>query len=98
MVVALPDTQRISSWEVVMSMTTVHQQQSTRLRSYGGWLNELGISRSTGWRWRKQELFKTHRIGGKLFVEENDINKLYQQAKAGEFAQPSTTPRLKGSG
>jgi predicted site-specific integrase-resolvase len=76
----------------------VQKNQSNRLRSYGGWLSELGISRSTGWRWRKLKLLITHRIGGRLFVEQDDIDRLYQQARAGELAhlRPPTDKKRRG--
>jgi predicted DNA-binding transcriptional regulator AlpA len=76
-----------------MSMTTVHQNQSNRLRAYGAWLRELGVSRSTAWRWRQRKLFKTHSIGGKMFVDQSEIDQLYAQAKAGLLAKPRRMPR-----
>jgi hypothetical protein len=81
-----------------MSMTTVLQHQSNRLRAYGAWLRELEVSRSTGWRWRQLKLFNTHRIGGKLFVEQGEIDQFYEQAKAGRLAQPRPIPLRKGRG
>jgi hypothetical protein len=81
-----------------MKMTTAHQHQRNRLRAYGGWLHELGISRSTAWRWRQLKLFNTHRIGGKLFVEQYEIDQLYQQAKAGLLAHLHQLPSRKERG
>jgi hypothetical protein len=49
------------------------------------WLAASGISRMTGWRWRKDGILKTTIIYGRHYVSHEAIAEMQRRAKAGEF-------------
>jgi len=51
------------------------------------WLTRLGKSRSTGYRWRKQQMITTVNIEGKLFITKEQIDRFWDRAGKGEFAK-----------
>jgi len=56
------------------------------LRSLSSWLEELGITAVTGWRWRQRGWIKTICIAGRQYISEEAIAEFVQRAEAGEFA------------
>jgi hypothetical protein len=51
------------------------------------WLTKMVKSRSTGGKWREKGMITTVNIEGKLFVEDSEISRFWQRAKAGEFVK-----------
>ncbi len=68
--------------------TSVKEAQSStpRLFSFHKWLAQLGVTSTTGWRWRKKGIVKTTNIYGRLYVTEDAIKEFLARAQAGEFA------------
>ncbi|MEI6391410.1 MAG: hypothetical protein WCT12_09915 [Verrucomicrobiota bacterium] len=57
-----------------------------KLVSFKRWLDELGVTATTGWRWRKRGVLHTTNIYGRLYISEEAIADFVQRAEAGEFA------------
>ena len=51
------------------------------------WLGRMGRSRSTGLRWRKRGWIAPVNIDGHMFIAQNEIDRFWARAKAGEFAK-----------
>lgn len=66
---------------------------SNVIRSFPGWLQEIGVSDVTGWRWRNQHWLKTQNISGRIYIEQSEIDRFLQRVRNGEFAKSITVPR-----
>ena len=51
------------------------------------WLDQIGRSRSTGLRWRNRGWVTTVNIDGHQFIAQEEIDRFWARAKAGEFAK-----------
>lgn len=51
------------------------------------WLSRIGRSRSTGHRWRSRRWVEPINIDGHWFITEEEIERFWCRAKAGEFAK-----------
>ena len=49
------------------------------------WLASLGKGRTVGWKWRKEGRVKCENIDGRLFIRQEEIDRFWARAKAGEF-------------
>jgi hypothetical protein len=74
-----------------MNMTN-GQDRAARLQLFERWLRQLGVSRTTGWRWRREGLVTTLNIAGKIYVLDEEIERFTQRAQAGEFAKQPVVP------
>ena len=63
-----------------------HTMTTPKLTSFNRWLIEIGVTATTGWRWRKKGIIKTINIYGRLYVSDESIAEFRQRATAGEFA------------
>jgi hypothetical protein len=57
------------------------------LTAFGKFLDSVGCSRTTGWRWRKFGWIETIPIAGRPFVRREAIDRFLARAQAGEFAK-----------
>jgi hypothetical protein len=48
-------------------------------RYYDAWLKDIGRSRMTGYRWRKQGRIKVERIYGRNFVRQEEIDRFFRE-------------------
>jgi hypothetical protein len=55
-------------------------------RPYDSWWRPMEISPATARRWREKGWITTTKIGGRLFVHEDEIKRFERRAQAGEFA------------
>jgi len=62
------------------------------LVSFDDWINSLGKTRTTGWRWRKGGLIRTVNIFGKLYISREEIDCFEKRAIAGQFHRESGIP------
>jgi len=62
------------------------------LRSWDSWLQEIGRTHTTGWRWRKCGWIKPVNIAGRLYISAEEIARFVTRASAGEFAQVHKCP------
>jgi predicted site-specific integrase-resolvase len=65
------------------------------LRSWDDWLNEVGVSKTTGWRWRKAGWIQPVNICGRLYVSDEAIGTFVRRAEEGEFSQVHTVTSRK---
>jgi hypothetical protein len=63
-----------------------------QIQQYWRWLAQVGASRSTGWRWRRDGLIETFSIAGRVYVSDEAVGKFFSRAKAGEFSKKSGRP------
>jgi len=56
------------------------------LVSLNKWLTQIGVTSTTGWRWRKKGILKTINIYGRLYISEAAIAEFLARAASGEFA------------
>jgi len=56
-------------------------------------LQSVGVSRSTGWRWVKAGLLRTVNIYGRSYVTREARDEFLARVEKGEFAQEPVTPK-----
>jgi len=67
-----------------------------RLISFNKFLEEMGVTNTTGWRWRKRGVLQTVNVYGRLYVTEETIREFHQKAVAGAFAK-EISPKKNGA-
>jgi hypothetical protein len=60
--------------------------------SLSKWLERVGVTPCTAWRWRKKGWLKTINIAGRQYLTQEAIDEFQCRATAGEFAQLHKTP------
>jgi hypothetical protein len=63
------------------------------LIAYHKFLDQVGVSRTTGWRWRTKNWLQVITIAGRPYVRREAIHEFLSRAEAGEFAKASNVPR-----
>jgi predicted site-specific integrase-resolvase len=58
--------------------------------SLNTWLDSLGVSSVTGWRWRKRGWLTTVIVGSRHYLRPEDIARFEARAVAGELASKTT--------
>ena len=71
------------------------QSYSSNLLSFESWLDEIGKTPATGWRWRQRGWIHTVNIAGRVYVHRDEIAEFERRAAAGEFSQVHKSPSLK---
>jgi hypothetical protein len=66
------------------------------LISLNKWLQQLGVTSTTGWRWRKKGILRTINIYGRLYLSQEAIAEFLARAGNGEFAVESKPGRSPG--
>jgi len=56
-------------------------------------LGSVGVSRSTGWRWRQLGWLECVPIAGRAYVTKKSVDEFLKRAEAGEFAELTATDR-----
>ncbi len=56
-------------------------------------ISTIGISDSTAWRWRRDNILRTENIYGRLYVMPKDLRDFTRRMEAGEFAKAHKAPR-----
>jgi hypothetical protein len=59
---------------------------------FGLFLDSLGVTAPTGWRWRKLGWIDTINIAGRVYVSRDEINRFQQRAADGEFSRKHVAP------
>lgn len=62
------------------------------LVSLTSWLQQVGITACTAWRWRKKGWLKVTNICGRLYLSQADIKEFVERAQRGEFAKEHKVP------
>jgi hypothetical protein len=63
--------------------------------SLDSFLERVGITDTTAWRWRKKDWLKTRNISGRLYIMPADLREFNRRMKAGEFAKEHKAPKKK---
>lgn len=66
--------------------TTQNIEAPPRLTSLNKFLAQMGVTSTTGWRWRKKGILQPTNIYGRLYLTEEAIANFLRRATAGEFA------------
>jgi hypothetical protein len=64
--------------------------------SLARWLEQVGVTYCTAWRWRKRGWLKTINIAGRQYLTQAAIDEFNRRAVAGEFAQEHKVPAREG--
>ena len=64
---------------------------------FGLFLESLGVTPPTGWRWRKLGWINTINIAGRVYVSRDEINRFEARAAAGEFSKRHKSPNRKAA-
>ncbi len=62
------------------------------LKPFNRWCGENGITRATGWRWRRDGVIKTINIYGRQYVSREEEERFQQRANRGDFYRGPHTP------
>jgi hypothetical protein len=60
---------------------------------FGLFLESLGVTPPTGWRWRKLGWINTINIAGRVYVSRDEIDRFQQRAASGEFSKTHAVPK-----
>jgi predicted site-specific integrase-resolvase len=63
--------------------------------SLSKWLEQVGVTPVTAWRWRRRGWLKTVNIAGRQYLTQEAIDEFHRRAVAGEFAQEHRVPSRK---
>jgi len=66
--------------------------------SLSRWLEQVGVTACTAWRWRKKGWLTTINIAGRQYLTQEAIDEFYRRASAGEFSQVNKVPSHKEVG
>ena len=66
--------------------------------SLSRWLEQVGVTTCTAWRWRKKGWLKTVNIAGRQYLTQEAIDEFHRRASAGEFSQAPKVPSRKEAG
>jgi predicted site-specific integrase-resolvase len=63
--------------------------------SLAKWLEQIGVTPCTAWRWRKKGWLKTINIAGRQYLTQEAMEEFHRRAVAGEFARFHKIPSPK---
>jgi hypothetical protein len=63
--------------------------------SLSRWLEQVGVTPCTAWRWRKKGWLKTINIAGRQHLTQETMDEFYRRTTAGEFSQVNKVPKCK---
>ena len=58
-------------------------------------IQKIGITDTTAWRWRRDGLLKTQNIYGRVYIAADDLREFNRRMKAGDFAKKHIAPKRK---
>lgn len=72
-----------------------YQANPAAVISLQKWMEQVGVTACTVWRWRKRGWLKTVNIAGRQYLTQTAIEEFHRRAVAGEFAQEPKVPSRK---
>jgi hypothetical protein len=63
--------------------------------SLSRWLEQVGVTTCTAWRWRKRGWLKTVNIAGRQYLTQEAIDEFHRRTSTGEFSQVNKVPTPK---
>ena len=61
--------------------------------SLAKWMEQVGVTACTAWRWRKKGWLTTINIAGRQYLTQEAIDEFNRRAGAGDFAQAPVVPK-----
>ena len=61
--------------------------------AFNAWLQEVGVTSVTGWRWRRNGWLKTVNIAGRQYISHDAIQDFTRRAQSGEFEKEHKVPK-----
>jgi hypothetical protein len=77
--------------------TPEYQPPIGDLVSFQRWLDSIGITAATGWRWRRDGRICTTNVAGRLYLSRAEIKRFEERAAKGEFSKVHATPARIGA-
>jgi len=79
-----------------MSIGSSRVVSESAVISLAKWLEQIGVTACTAWRWRRKGWLKTVNICGRQYLTQQAIEEFNRRAAAGEFSQTPKVPKRKG--
>ena len=76
-----------------MALNGDHNSNGAAVISLSKWLEQVGVTSCTAWRWRKKGWLLTVNIAGRQYLTRESIEDFQRRAAAGEFAQVHKVPK-----
>jgi hypothetical protein len=73
----------------------INSNSAVAVVSLSKWLEQVGVTSCTAWRWRRKGWLKTVNIAGRQYLTQDAIDEFHRRAVAGEFAQAPVVPKHK---
>jgi hypothetical protein len=73
----------------------INSNSAVAVISLSKWLEQVGVTACTAWRWRKRGWLKTVNIAGRQYLTQEAIDEFHRRAVAGDFAQEHKVPYRK---
>ena len=70
---------------------------ASNLVAFDQWLSNIGLTRTTGWRYRRKGLIQTINVHGRIYLTREAIAEFEEKAKRGDFARECKTPARRGA-
>jgi predicted site-specific integrase-resolvase len=83
------------SFRKIMLNDKTHSNPGAAVISLSKWMENVGVSPCTVWRWRKKGWLKTINIAGRQYLTQESIDEFHRRAVSGEFAQIHKVPRAR---
>jgi hypothetical protein len=83
------------SFRMQMLKDKTHSTPGAAVISLSKWMQAVGITACTVWRWRKKGWLQTINIAGRQYLTQEAIDRFQRRAVSGEFAQVHKVPRSK---
>ena len=74
-----------------------HSTPGAAVISLSKWMQDVGITACTAWRWRKKGWLQTINIAGRQYLTQEATDEFHRRAVSGEFAQIHKVPCSKGA-
>jgi len=84
--------QNTSASDAKSDLATITSPRVRGLKPFNRWCRENGITRATGWRWRRDGIIKTINIYGRQYVSHEEEERFQQRASRGEFRRDFQVP------
>ena len=77
--------QNTSASDAKSDLATITSPRVRGLKPFNRWCRENGITRATGWRWRRDGIIKTINIYGRQYVSHDEEERFQERANRGDF-------------
>jgi hypothetical protein len=75
-----------------MNASSFNSTHPATVISLSKWLEQIGVTSCTAWRWREKGWLKTINIAGRQYLTQEAIDEFQRRAIAGEFSQVHKVP------